>query len=647
MLDKLGKAFARTQKDVSDLRAEVERVSKIRAIVKNGKDGAPGADGQDGDNGSQGDEGPRGQVGERGRDGRDGAQGTPGGIGVRGQVGEIGQTGPRGVTGPVGAKGPKGDRGDRGVPGAKGDPGKDGASITQVSLEKGTLSVWIDGVKNIVGKISPSKTPGAFTPAVGGGGGSRAFANPLIDVRSLTDLPKPRLKDGVLTIVLEDEQYRLIDNLDSAFPLAFPGAGKRATWTTVNGAIYNYTGTDACWRDKDAEGNVEVHGQAEFQAPNGNMFDILAVTGAWSFQAVSVPRFRNCISLGIVSGGAGGNGSLNSFFGSITGFFDGLILDNLFFNEESTMFVDGNNAAKLDYDGQTVNFTVGETVTGGTSGATGIVRIDTDAGAAGTLVLSDIVGIFQNDETLTGSVTGVAVADGVLRNTVMFTIQGAATSGSINLVNLTFFASENETLFDLKPEIQAGVASINLRGNQIEGFQTATAFAPGSLTQKDLKVFSTGNSFIPNSKTIGSAFVKGNSTATSIPVSGTFNDIDFGTLSAASNIERFTLTDTGNGEMRYDGLVDLQGEIAVSLSAFSTGGNRVFSFRFVKDSGSGFVVLPDDIIAELDIGSNLAGLTLLVPISLKTGDLIKPQVTRDAGTSTVTVKHYSVAAVAP
>ena len=28
-------------------------------------------------------------------------------------------------------------------------------------------------------------------------------------------------------------------------------------------------------------------------------------------------------------------------------------------------------------------------------------------------------------------------------------------------------------------------------------------------------------------------------------------------------------------------------------------------------------------------------------VNLKTGDLIKPEVTRDAGTSTVTVKHYS------
>lgn len=466
-------------------------------------------------------------------------------------------------------------------------------------------------------------------------------------IDSLLDLPAPALKDGVMTIKLEDEHYVLNVDVNSTFPLAFPGAGNRATWETVNGAKFNYIGTDACFRDKDAEGSIELHGQAEFTAVNGDMFDVLAVTGSFSFQGVAIPRFRNCKSLGKISGGSGGNGAFNVFFGSFTGFFDGLVMENLFFNEESTMFVDGNNGAKLDYDGQTVNFTLGETVTGGTSGATGVVEIDNDAGATGTLVLSGATGIFQNDEVLTGSSTGVAVVNGILQNTVMFTVQGTASSGSVNFLNLTFFASANETLFDLKPEIQSVVDSINLRGNQIEGGASATAFAPGSLTQKSLKVFSVANTFFPNSKAIGSAFIKNNPDATAVAVSGTFNDIDFDTLgtglSAGSNIERFTLTNALNGEMRYDGEVDFEGEISVSLSALSTGGNRVFSFRFVVDTGSGFGVLPDDLITEVDIGATLASSTLLVPICLSNGDLIKPEVTRDAGTSTVTVKHYSAA----
>lgn len=67
----------------------------------------------------------------------------------------------------------------------------------------------------------------------------------------------------------------------------------------------------------------------------------------------------------------------------------------------------------LNYDGQTVNFTVGEIVTGGTSGAKAKVAYDVDAGATGILYLEQWNGIdFDDDEAITGSATGVAVANG-------------------------------------------------------------------------------------------------------------------------------------------------------------------------------------------------------------------------------------------
>jgi len=68
----------------------------------------------------------------------------------------------------------------------------------------------------------------------------------------------------------------------------------------------------------------------------------------------------------------------------------------------------------LAYDNQTVNFTVGETITGGTSNATAVVYADTDAGATGVLKLTDVTGTFQNDEEITGDVTGVADVDGTI-----------------------------------------------------------------------------------------------------------------------------------------------------------------------------------------------------------------------------------------
>lgn len=65
----------------------------------------------------------------------------------------------------------------------------------------------------------------------------------------------------------------------------------------------------------------------------------------------------------------------------------------------------------LPYDGQSGNFTVGLTVTGGTSGATGIITADVDGGTTGTLTLSNISGQFQDNEAITDTSTGAAVVN--------------------------------------------------------------------------------------------------------------------------------------------------------------------------------------------------------------------------------------------
>lgn len=68
----------------------------------------------------------------------------------------------------------------------------------------------------------------------------------------------------------------------------------------------------------------------------------------------------------------------------------------------------------LDYDAQTANFTAGEVVTGGTSGATAVIQNDSDSGSTGTLTLIDIDGEFQNNETITDPLGGSATVNGTL-----------------------------------------------------------------------------------------------------------------------------------------------------------------------------------------------------------------------------------------
>lgn len=82
--------------------------------------------------------------------------------------------------------------------------------------------------------------------------------------------------------------------------------------------------------------------------------------------------------------------------------------------------------SSLDYDNQTSNFTLGDMITGATSGARARVTADTDAGATGTLTLRDISGEFIDDETIAGDGGGSAQANGVLAH------QNAALLGTIN-----------------------------------------------------------------------------------------------------------------------------------------------------------------------------------------------------------------------
>lgn len=68
----------------------------------------------------------------------------------------------------------------------------------------------------------------------------------------------------------------------------------------------------------------------------------------------------------------------------------------------------------LAYDTQTGNFTLGTILTGGTSGATGRIVADSDSGATGTLTLTDITGVFLDNEIITDTSTGSATVNGAL-----------------------------------------------------------------------------------------------------------------------------------------------------------------------------------------------------------------------------------------
>lgn len=137
----------------------------------------------------------------------------------------------------------------------------------------------------------------------------------------------------------------------------------------------------------------------------GDVFaDVVTTSGDWSAQQISTAAGDFLVAV---------NGA------DLAQLYDGL------------NWVPINGAAQNDlaFDGQTAAFSVGQTVTGGTSGATApIVGISMTATDSGVLRLGAVSGgPFQNDEPIT-SATGAALANGVIAAGSAVTITGVATS---------------------------------------------------------------------------------------------------------------------------------------------------------------------------------------------------------------------------
>lgn len=130
--------------------------------------------------------------------------------------------------------------------------------------------------------------------------------------------------------------------------------------------------------------------------------------------------------------------------------------------------ISSSAVSTLNYDAETVAFTVGETLTGTTSGATAtILRVD-DNGTTGTLILGAITGgPFDDNETITDGDGGSATADGASA-TLFGAFSGVDTS------NLSYVWSFKNRLFFIEKET---MNAWYLPVDQITG--TATKFPLG------------------------------------------------------------------------------------------------------------------------------------------------------------------------
>jgi len=183
------------------------------------------------------------------------------------------------------------------------------------------------------------------------------------------------------------------------------------------------------------------------------------------------------------------------------------------------------------------------------------------------------------------------------------------------------------------------------RGNRVFAGSATGTWNTAGIDQTDPRVLAHDNPGHADSESIASAFVNNNSAVTTIATSNTFNDIDFGTLIEGSNTERFQLIDTGNGTIEYMGNAPFSGFINFDFTGVSSGGAVEFRFRFQVDTGAGFVDLADPVEALVEVGGTASSVSKHIPLSLVKGDKVKPEVTRNSGTSTIIISYATITVI--
>lgn len=113
-----------------------------------------------------------------------------------------------------------------------------------------------------------------------------------------------------------------------------------------------------------------------------------------------------------------------------------------------------NTPSKIGFDTQTGDFTVGLTLTGGTSGATAVIESIVDNGVTGTLTLSAITGTFQDGEIVTDPSAGRATVDvyAVLTDAKLGRTHPGSTRVGYYLVgaNIIFTGLSNSDVYTLR-----------------------------------------------------------------------------------------------------------------------------------------------------------------------------------------------------
>lgn len=215
---------------------------------------------------------------------------------------------------------------------------------------------------------------------------------------------------------------------------------------------------------------------------------------------------------------------------------------------------------------------------------------------------------------------------------------GISISDSIKIIDTNFYNGFKTTLNVVSDDITVNGVFISTNTGSIE--------RDLSLDQTDPRVSVRNNPGFVNSHFIACVHVNDNDQAVGAIVNNTFTDMVFGTagdaLIASSTMERWRLVDEINGTFEYFGQELFDDAIQFDFTVESAGGTVDFRFKWQIDNGSGFVDLPDNVEALVAVGSDAQSVTKKFPLVAVNGDLIKPQITRNSGSSGITTTYATI-----
>ena len=234
---------------------------------------------------------------------------------------------------------------------------------------------------------------------------------------------------------------------------------------------------------------------------------------------------------------------------------------------------------------------------------------------------------------------------------------GAFTSDSVTLTDSGTTLSNGDTVtLDTteKTNYDGGVTVYNQQTNTVQvnkvfdGSEAGTWDSSG-LDQSDPRVLAFANPAIINSHYIGCAFVNDNTTAVTGITNNVFVNAEFGTdgnaLVVCSNMERVKLIEDVSGVFECTSQEPFDGSIDYDYTVVSSGGSQEFRFKWQIDEApayAGFVDLPDNVEALAEVGGTSTSVTKTQPIKWKLGDRIRPLLTRNSGTSGITIRYATI-----